>query len=345
MENILIELSNADAIAADEVEVREVIKKYAAKGWCGQTDGMGSLVYTKKAKNPHAKSVMLYAHMDEVGFMVRNVSDLGLLRLIKVGGTQIKAMDHQEVRITTRKREKFLGILNNYSEPGQTDEIYVDMGAHNAMEISELGITTGDMVTFNSSCVPSAIPGVFMGKAMDDRLGCLVLLRLMEELKDIDLDFNLHMAFTSSEEVGIRGAKTVTQLIKPDCAIIVDVATFPNPFDRSFKNQRQVGKGPLLTHFDRTLSPNKKLLYYVKDIALHNNIPLQLDLFNTGGTDGGEAHKVGKGIPSVVTILPVRMGHAPYSIVQISDIEETVLWHYKVLTDLTTEKISQFNIF
>lgn len=346
MEKILMELSNADAIAGNEKEVRKVIEKYVpSKAWTKRNDGMGSLIYTKLSKTHPEKNIMMYAHMDEVGFMVRSVSELGLIRLIKVGGTQVKAMDHQEVRMTTRDRRKIIGILNNYSEPGQVDELYVDLGAHNDKEIADLGISTGDMVTFNSSCEPSAIDGVFMGKAMDDRLGCLVLITLMQQLSDVDLDFNLHMAFTSSEEVGIRGAKTATQLIEPDCAIIVDVATYPNPFDRSHKNQRQVGKGPLLTHFDRTLSPNQKLLYYVKDKAINNGIPLQLDLFNTGGTDGGEAHKVGKGIPTVVTILPVRMGHAPYSIVQLSDVEQTVDWHTKILTSLTSEKIESFEQF
>lgn len=147
------------------------------------------------------------------------------------------------------------------------DQILCDVGANSAAEVAALGITIGDMVTFSTDLTKYAADGVFGGKALDDRLGCYVGARLLQELAEDELPFTLRFAATSSEEVGIRGAKTATQLIQPDLAFIVDVATFQNPRERSEVNQRQVGSGPILTHFDRTLAPNRTLQQFVKETA------------------------------------------------------------------------------
>lgn len=146
----------------------------------------------------------------------------------------------------------------------------------------------------------------------------------MKTLAQEELPLTIHFANTSSEEVGIRGAKTAVQLINPDIVFVIDVATFSSEFVRDHTNQRQIGKGPILTHFDRTLAPNLEMIHYVKETAKQQNIPLQLDMFNSGGTDGGEAHKVNEGKPTVVTILPVRYGHCAYSIVNQQDIQQMI---------------------
>lgn len=176
-------------------------------------------------------------------------------------------------------------------------------------------------------------------------LGCYVGARLLQELAEDELPFTLRFAATSSEEVGIRGAKTATQLIQPDLAFIVDVATFQNPRERSEVNQRQVGSGPILTHFDRTLAPNRTLQQFVKETAATASLPLQLDMFNGGGTDGGEAHKVGVGIPTVVTILPCRYGHCAQSLAQAQDVDQMVALYAAMcrrLTVATAEKARSF---
>ena len=225
------------------------------------------------------------------------------------------------------------------------DQVLCDVGANNADDVAALGIAIGDMVTFATEFHGYAPDGVFGGKALDDRLGCYVGAQLLAELADEKLPFTLHFAATSSEEVGIRGATTATQLIKPDLAFIVDVATFQNPRERGEVNQRQVGKGPILTHFDRTLAPNRHLQQFVKATAVAAEIPLQLDMFNGGGTDGGEAHKVGSGIPTVVTILPCRYGHCAQSLAHTRDVDQMVALYAAMCRQLSAKLVAAAHTF
>ena len=160
---------------------------------------------------------------------------------------------------------------------------------------------------------------------------------LMNKMAKVELPLTVHFANTSSEEVGIRGAKTAVQMINPDIVFVIDVATFSTEFVRDHTNQRQIGKGPILTHFDRTLAPNLEMIQYVKAMAKKQALPLQLDMFNSGGTDGGEAHKVNEGKPTVVTILPVRYGHCAYSIVNRRDVEQMIELFEGLLKNFTED--------
>lgn len=342
---LMAALSNADAIASNEGEVRNVLRHYLAPhGFDTQTDGLGSLIFTKRAAKPQF-SVMIYGHMDEVGYMVRTITPEGLLRLMVVGGVKPAASHWQSVRVTTATGEKLPGMVIRDESLPAFDQVLCDVGANTADEVSALGIKIGDMVTFATEFSEYATEGVFGGKALDDRLGCYVGARLLTELADEELPFTLHFAATSSEEVGIRGAKTTTQLIQPDLAFIVDVATFQHPRDRSEVNQRQVGKGPILTHFDRTLAPNRQLQQFVKDTAAAASLPLQLDMFNGGGTDGGEAHKVGAGIPTVVTILPCRYGHCAQSLAQAADVDHMVALYAAMCRRLSLQLVEAAHTF
>lgn len=114
------------------------------------------------------------------------------------------------------------------------------------------------MVTFSTNFQKYSAENIYSGKAMDNRLACYILCSLAEKLENVSLPYNLYFAFTSSEEVGIRGAKTATQLINPDIVYVIDVATASNQLKRDHSNKRQVGKGPMITLFDRTLSQIEK---------------------------------------------------------------------------------------
>lgn len=337
----LEKLSNADALASNEEEVRQVLlTELADLPYTVSTDGLGSLIFSKE--NPESTfSVMLCGHMDEVGFMVRSISEEGLIYLMVVGGVKPLAQHLQKVRITTQSQEKIPAIINGEFQDGSTDGLYCDIGATTAEEVAQIGIAVGDMVTFATDFEKFSLPSIYGGKALDDRLACYVMGELMKELAQISLPYSIHFTFTSSEEVGIRGAKTVAEKVNPDVIFIIDVATYSDQAIRDHRNQRQIGKGPILTHFDRSLVPNHHLLTYVKDIAKKEQIPLQLDMFTSGGTDGGEAHKVHGGKPTVVTILPVRYGHCAYSLVNHQDVLQMNKLYQSLLTNLTTEKYKQ----
>ncbi|MBO0454704.1 aminopeptidase [Candidatus Enterococcus murrayae] len=332
--DFLKKLSNADGIASNEREVRQtILTELEELPYEKRTDGLGSLIFTKKGKSP--KSIMICGHMDEVGFMVRSISDLGLIHLMVVGGVKPLAQHLQKIRITTFDGRKINGIVNGDYREGKTDNLYCDIGATSAEEVAALGIEVGNMGCYATEFEEFAVKDIYAGKAFDDRLACFVMGELMKRLAAEELPLTIHFANTSSEEVGIRGAKTAVQMMNPDVVFVIDVATFSTEFVRDHTNQRQIGKGPILTHFDRTLAPNLEMVHYVKETAKKGNIPLQLDMFNSGGTDGGEAHKVNEGKPTVVTILPVRYGHCAYSIVNKQDVQQMIDLYEGLIKDFT----------
>lgn len=342
----LKKLSNADGIAGNESEVRSVLMNEVKEMNVNScNDGLGSLVFTKDSSHSDL-NIMICAHMDEVGFMVRSISDLGLIHLMTVGGVKPLAQHLQKIRITTEEGKKISGIINGTYIDNETKDLYCDIGATSSKEVEELGIEVGNMVTYATEFESFDLSDIYAGKAMDNRLACFIIGELIKELNEEELNCNVHFAATSSEEVGIRGAKTTTQMINPDVVFVIDVATASSQFIRDHQNQRQIGNGPILTHFDRTLVPNKGLLNYVKKIAKKRNISLQLDMFNSGGTDGGEAHKVNEGKPTVVNIVPVRYGHCAYSIVNKNDIRQMIELYKSIIRNFNKEvyeKIINFN--
>lgn len=331
--DFLCKLSEADSIASNEEEVRNImvteLKEYADEV---TTDNMGSVIF-KQGKN--GPKIMLCAHMDEVGFMVRSISPLGHIRVMVVGGVKPLAQLMQEVRITTNSGKKIVGVLQGTYKENHVEDLYVDLGVDSAQDVYDMGIQIGDMITYTTNFKKLEFKDCVMGKAFDDRLGCYVIGEVLKRLSNVEHSNIVYAVGTSSEEVGIRGAKTATYKVNPDIVLPIDVACFSNEFVRDYTNKRQIGKGMMQTNFDRTLAPNRKLIQMVRDISKDLNKDLQLDMFNSGGTDGGEAHKSRSGVPTAVNCLPVRYGHCAYSIARIQDLEDAI--------EILVEFIKQFD--
>lgn len=326
----LKKLSNADGIASNEQEVRDVLldelKPYADEVNC---DGLGSIIFKKTGKADGPK-IMLCAHIDEVGFMVRSITAMGQVILITVGGVKPLAQFMQRVRITTSTGKKIHGIIQGTYSDGKATDVYVDLGADTEQEVLDMGIEVGDMVTYTTEFETFDREDVYCGKAFDDRLGCYIIGEVLKRLQEIDHPNVVYMVGTSSEEVGIRGARTAAYQIDPDVVFPIDVACFNNEFVRNHTNQRQIGKGMMLTNFDRTLAPNRRMVALIKESAKRLCLPLQLDMFNAGGTDGGEVHKIKEGKPTAVCCIPVRYGHCAFSLVRREDIENAI----EIFTDI-----------
>lgn len=338
-------LSEADGIASNEGEVRKVLldelKDYSDNIVC---DGLGSIIFSKESSDK-APKIMICAHMDEVGFIVRSISKDGMIHLMTVGGVKPLAQHLQRVRITTEDGKKIPAIINGTYKDEVTENLYADIGAYTEEEVYNLGIQVGDMVTYATEFEEFDLPNRFVGKAFDDRLGCFVMGEVLKNLEGKNLSSNIYFAATSSEEVGIRGAKTAAQLINPDVVFVIDVACNRNEFVRDHTNKKQIDKGVMLMHFDRTLAPNKKMIKYVKNTANKINIPLQHDMFKSGGTDGGETHKVNEGKPTVVTCLPVRYGHCAFSIVSPIDLNSMISLYTELILGFNSEKYNEIKNF
>lgn len=324
-EELLMRLSNADALAAKEDEVRQILYE-ELKDACDDIsyDHLGSMLFHDKGSEEHGVKLMFAAHMDEVGFLVRHISDIGFVYLIALGGVLDKSKEMQKVRITTAEGKKVYGILNvTKNDKGAVKEMYVDVGCDTKEEVEALGVQIGDMVTFASVCEPLNGDKIIAGKAMDDRSGCYVIAQALKQLHEMEHKSDIYMAATSSEEVGVRGGKTATYQVDPDIVFAIDVANNPE-LVKNYTNHRLLGKGCMIVHYDKTMAPNTKLLKFVKDVADKHGIPYQCDMFSGGGTDAGNAHLSRNGKLAIVIGIPLRYCHGAYSLAHREDLEHAI---------------------
>lgn len=340
---LLRKLSEADAIAASEQEVRDILlaeaQHYAKEV---RFDGLGSvLIRVNRSDGP---KVMVCAHMDEVGFIVRSVTKEGAIEVLPVGNVRMMARTLQPVRITTRDGRKIPGLLDGETKGETVENLRVDIGATCADEVLAAGIDAGDRVTFDTLFHP--IPhGRVMGKAFDDRLGCYLLITLLRELHAIPLDCELWLVASSSEEVGLRGGQTASRVVNPDLALVLDTACWSKNFDYSSANHRQTGAGPMLVLYDKSHIAPPKLTAFVEEVALAQGIALQKDMFSNGGTDAGAIHLCGTGVPAVVLGPPTRHGHCAASIADIKDIDHTHQLLVALLARLNRETVDHLTDF
>lgn len=344
---LLKDLCNADGIASNEQEIRNML----VKDINGQVsfDGIGSMIVKLNASNndnynsrdntdkARVPKLMFCAHMDEVGFMVRHISDIGMLHLIQIGGVKDSAKSFQAVNVTLEDGKKIRGLMNcSYDDNHKVKDVYVDIGLSSREEVLKAGVNIGDMVCFasNSEMINE---NVLMAKALDDRVGCYILKEVDKRIKGINHDNDVYLSFTSSEEVGTRGGKCSTDIVNPDIVFAIDVACAPD-LVRNYTNQRQLSKGCMIVHYDKTMIPNKKFLKFIKDIALENNISFQCDMFSGGGTDAANAHLVNGGKLAIVLGIPLRYCHGSYSMTDLRDVEGLVELIINIIKTLDREK-------
>ncbi len=326
--NLLETLSNLDAVASNEDEIKNFLKTELSQ-YADEIlyDNLGSIIF-KIGNNDNFK-IMLDAHIDEVGFIVKNILDNGKILLKELGNVSDYAKFNIRGRITTTLGNKIYGIIN-----GGSDDLHFDLGITNKNDIEKLGIEVGNMVCFATEFKDYKINNIVEGKALDNRVGCYILAQTIKKLKNKNLNSSIYFAFSSSEEVGLRGGKTAASLINPNIAFVIDVVSAKNVFDNSGLNTRKNGNGFLIEVYDKTFIPSKKMINLVKNIAIKKNIKYQLDTMNGGGTNAGEIHKLGKGIPSLVTAISLRYCHGSHSMVNMNDVNDLINVYVQLLQEI-----------
>ncbi|EFZ1839305.1 aminopeptidase [Shigella flexneri] len=314
--SLLKALSEADAIASSEQEVRQILLEEADRLQKEvRFDGLGSvLIRLNESTGP---KVMICAHMDEVGFMVR---------------------------ITTREECKIPGLLDGDRQGNDVSAMRVDIGTRSYDEVMQAGIRPGDRVTFDTTFQVLPHQRV-MGKAFDDRLGCYLLVTLLRELHSAELPAEVWLVASSSEEVGVRGGQTATRAVSPDVAIVLDTACWAKNFDYGAANHRQICNGPMLVLSDKSLIAPPKLTAWIETVAAEIGVPLQADMFSNGGTDGGAVHLTGTGVPTVVMGPATRHGHCAASIADCRDILQMQQLLSALIKRLTRETVVQLTDF
>jgi putative aminopeptidase FrvX len=331
VKELLKKLSNAHGVSGSEGNVYDIIKK-ELKGSVDEIreDSMGNLIAIKKGGK---FSVMLAAHMDEIGLMVKYIDDKGFIRFVTLGGWYAPTLYNQRVIFHGSKGQvcgviggKPLHVMDDDERKKgvKIDDMFVDVGAKNADEVKELGIEVGTPVTIDREFTELA-NGRVTGKAFDNRAGVAMLIKAVKSMKSPN---TVYAVFTVQEEVGLKGARTSSYALDPDCAIATDV-TIPGDHPGIDKKDANVemGKGPVITIVDaggRGLIANRALVTWLNETAGKNGIPVQLEVGNGGTTDATAIHLTKGGIPSTTISIATRYIHSPVEVLDLEDIEEGV---------------------
>ena len=331
VKELLRKLSNAHGVSGSEGSVFSVIKK-ELKGHVDEIreDPMGNLIAIKRGNK---FKVMLAAHMDEIGLMVKYVDEKGFIRFVALGGWYGPTLYNQRVILHTPGGPLF-GVIggkpphmmddDERKKGVKVDDMFIDVGATNKEEVSYLGVDVGTPVTVDREFAPLANTRV-TGKAFDNRAGVAMLIKTLKEVKS---PLTIFGVFTVQEEVGLKGARTSAYSLDPDCAIATDVTI---PGDHPGIDMKdapvEMGKGPVITIVDssgRGLIASRKVVKWLKDAADENNIPVQLEVGSGGTTDATAIHLTKGGIPSTTLSIPSRYIHSPVEVLDLQDVEAGV---------------------
>jgi putative aminopeptidase FrvX len=328
---VLEKLSNANGVTGREDEVRDLMKKYL-KPYVDETriDRLGNILALKKGKKD-APTVMLAAHMDEVGLMIKNITKRGFLQFAKVGGIDDRILFAQKVIVHTDKAP-LTGVIGSKPPHIQTDEerkkvleadkLFIDVGAKDKKEAEKMGVHIGDVVSFDTKFARVG-KDVVVGKAFDDRVGCSMIIEVMRRLPKVDC--NVYAVGTIQEEVGLRGATIAAFQVAPDVGIALEATVAGDmPGVREGEAPAKMKEGPVLTVADAGLITHPKILKLLINSAKEHKIPYQLETGIRGATDASKIALTREGVPSGVISVAARYIHSPAAILDLDDVEKAV---------------------
>ena len=350
---LLEAISNAPGPPGLEEPIRKVMvdqmKPYADKI---SFDGLGSIIAVQGSSGPR---IMVDAHMDELGGMIRRVTPNGYLTMQMLGGWLDQALVDQRWIIVGSKGpvEAITGIRDIHIMPPDErtrvfprDSLFLDVGAKNADEVKAMGVGPGDAVVPDSKFQPLNGTGNYLGKAWDDRAGCAVVVEAMRRLAHSNHPNQIYYAITVQEEVGVRGAHTASEAIKPDLGIGWEGGvTIDAPGTHPEESQVKLGAGPAVFLFDSSELPNRKLVAFVNQTARDASIPLQFDLVQGYGDDAAEMQKTNGGLPAVNLAVPVRYTHSHNGIINRADFDKSVDLTVALLQKLDAATVSKIRDF
>ncbi len=341
---ILKQLSEAVGVSGDEDTVRAIIKEAVAdhvdEMW---VDNLGNLLAIKQGTGANKLRVMLDAHMDEVGMMITGVEGNGTLRFEAVGGIDDRVLLGRAVWVGAKRVPGVIGgkpihLLegDEHNSVVRRKGLRIDIGAADK-DAAAKQVKIGDRATFATEFMD--LGPTMMGKAFDDRVGCAVLVALLQaERYPVDVA----AAFTVQEEVGLRGARVAAYRLEPDLAFALEGTLCDDlPKEEDVSPVTELGKGPALTIMDRATIPDPRLVSFLMSTADSHQIPYQLRRTVGGGTDGGVIHLSRSGVPTAGVSVPCRYIHAPAAICSKADFENTIRLMGAALNDLTPAVIAR----
>ncbi|GAA0374181.1 M42 family metallopeptidase [Bacillus horti] len=302
--------------------MREELSKYTDEI---VQDGLGSIFGVKRG-DEKGPTVMVAGHMDEVGFMVTQITEQGFIRFQTLGGWWSQVLLAQRVQIITDKGavEGVIGSIPPHvltdeqrNKPTDIKNMFIDIGADDKEDAEKIGIRPGQQIVPVCPFTPLANPKKIMAKAWDNRYGCGLAIELLEELQNESTPNVLYSGAHVQEEVGLRGAATSANMIQPDIFFALDAGPANDILGVS-DGFGKIGKGALLRIYDRSMITHKGLREFVLDTAETENIPYQF-FISQGGTDAGRVHISGNGVPSAVIGICSRYIHSHAAIAHVDD--------------------------
>ncbi len=330
---LLKKYCNLNGISGFEDEVRENLKNDLKEHVdVIRVDKFGNVIGIKYGKD-REKKLMLAAHMDEVGLIVKLIDKNGFVMFSKIGGIDDRVLLSQPVLILTEKGP-IRGIIGSkpphiQKEAERTkaipaDKLFIDVGADSKEDCEKMGIKIGDPIVFDFKASTLG-EHKFCGKAIDDRVGCVELVAVAEQLAGEETEHTIYFVGTVQEEVGLRGARVAAYAIYPNVAIAVDVTIAGGvPGLTEYEAPVKMGKGPTIVVEDRGLITHPRVLNWIVKIAEENKIKYQLETGLTGTTDAAAMSLVRAGVPAGVISVPTRYIHSAPCMVDLRDVEETI---------------------
>jgi putative aminopeptidase FrvX len=348
---LLAELTNAHGAPGFEGPVRTILRRE----WQGlvsdlRTDGLGNLLGTVAGGSAEPR-VLLMAHMDEVGFLVRHIDDNGFIYFNPVGGYFDQSVLTQRMAILTPRGRVigYTGMKSGHilrpSERTQMvplENMFIDIGAASRQEAMEtFGVRPGLPIVYHTEFEVLNGTSRYLAKAWDDRVGLAVITEALKKLKGSSHPNTLQVAATVQEEIGLRGAAVVQESTKPDIVINLEIgiaSDFPLMTAPTL-SQEKLGHGPSVFVFDNSMIPNHNFVEWIVKTAREGQIPLQFESVSGYGEDGAELQKSAAGIPAVNIGIPTRYGHSQSGVIDRADFDNAVRLIVRMV-----ERLSAFEV-
>jgi len=340
MDPLLKRIIEAAGISGYEKEIARIMFSELKKS-CDEVkiDGFGNVI-AKKGRGK--KKIMLAAHMDEIGFMVKHITKEGYIHFIKVGGIDDRVLPAQRVIIKAKKGD-CIGIIGtkpphlqkeeDKKKPLKYEDMFIDIGC-SSIEETKKRVEIGDVAIFepNSGVLNGKL---YYGKAVDNRIGCYALIKIMEKLK---VKAEIYAVATGQEEVGLKGARTAAFNVSPDYAIAIDTTIAGDtPQIDERESSLKLGEGVAITIIEasgRGVIVNEKMKDLLMDTAKKDKIKYQVDVIDGGMTDGAIIYMNKEGVPTGVLSIPTRYIHSPTGVFNIDDVDAAAKLTIKAIEHL-----------
>lgn len=341
MMDLLRDLCAVDGISGFEKNVAGIMQRELRKTCVGvDVDNFGNVIGRKGSGEV---KIMIAAHMDEVGLMVKHINEKGFISFVKIGGIDDRLLSNQRVVIKSKKGD-VSGVIGSKPPHLQKkeeqekiikhDELFIDIGARDEGDALKR-VAVGDPIIFEPN-FGRLTKDLVYGKAVDDRIGCYSLIKVMEKIPK-RINATLYAVGTAQEEVGLKGARVSAFKLNPDYAFAVDTTIAGDtPQVKKIESSLRVGEGPAITIAEasgRGVITHPRLRELLIKTAVKHKIPYQIDVIEGGMTDGAIIYLTREGIPTGVVSIPTRYIHAPTGVFSMKDLGNSIRLLTKTLTE------------